>query len=300
MLPPQNLPSPHTGVAFVSTVHQDTYPAIDPAKADLSGKVVLITGASKGIGKAISVAYAKAGVSGLALLARSKTGLESTERACLEAQRSGQSLKVARIAVDITRSDDVSAALKEVEGTFGRLDIVINNAGLMETPSVLGDTDPSEWWDVWTVNIKGIFNITRSSLPLLISCGGLKTIVNLTSIGAHLLSPHLSAYQSTKFAVLRLTEIICAGYEAQGILSYSIHPGAVLTDMADQMIEGDDWSHIFNDTPELAADAIVYYTKERRDWLAGRYICAPWDVDEFIAKKQEIVDGDKLKVRMVI
>ncbi|KIK71672.1 hypothetical protein GYMLUDRAFT_254790 [Collybiopsis luxurians FD-317 M1] len=298
MAPPKNFP-PHTGVAFVPTVRHDTYDTISPLNTDLSGKFVLVTGASRGIGRAISVAYAQAGVSGLALLARNMSGLEVTRKACLEAQRRGQDLQVLLLSTDITDTAGVHSALKLVETAFQRLDIVVNNAGLMDNFQDIGDVDSNEWWDIWTVNIKGVFNATRAALPLLISStDGLKTIVNLTTLGAHLLAPGISAYQSSKLAILRLSELIVAEYEEKGILSYAIHPGTSPTDMAAQLPE--DWKFIVMDTLELAAHTIVFYSRERRDWLAGRYISAHWDVDELLTKKEEIIAGDKLKVRMVV
>ncbi|KAF5360098.1 hypothetical protein D9757_013643 [Collybiopsis confluens] len=290
---------PHTGVDFVPTAHHDTYDAVNPSRADLSGKVVLITGASKGIGRGIAIAYAQAGASGIVLLARNKSGLEATRKACLEAQRPGQNLVVLPLNVDVTDTSDVQAALKEVEDTFHRLDIVVNNAGLMDNSKSLGDADPSEWWNIWSVNIKGMFNITRAALPLLISSSdGLKTILNLSTVAAHTFAAGLSAYQTSKLAILRLSEIIQMEYADKGIICYALHPGSIATDMADQLPE--ELHFILVDTLEIAAHSIVFYTKERREWLGGRYISAQWDVDEFLAKKDEIVAGDKLKVRMVV
>ncbi|KIK71543.1 hypothetical protein GYMLUDRAFT_149505 [Collybiopsis luxurians FD-317 M1] len=288
----------NAGDDFVPTECHDTYDAINPLNADLSGKIILVTGASKGIGKAISIAYAQARASGLALLARNISGLEATRNACLEAERPVQNQRILLLSTDSTDTEAVAAALKQVEATFQRLDIVVNNAGLDNFQKV-GDVDPNEWWDIWTVNIKGLFNVTRAALPLLISSDGLKTIVNLTSVGAHGLTPGVSAYQIwIKLAVLRLSELIVSEYKDQGILCYAVHPGAIATDMAAQMPE--DWMFVLVDTPEVAAHSIVFYTKERREWLAGRYISAQWDVDELLAKKEEIVIGDKLKVRMVV
>ncbi|KAF5380274.1 hypothetical protein D9757_007950 [Collybiopsis confluens] len=293
-----NFPS-HTGVDFVPTAHHDTYEAVNPSHADLAGKVVLITGASKGIGKGIAIAYAQAGASGIVLLARNKSGLEATRKACLEAQRPGQNLVVLPLSVDVANTKEVQAALKEVEDTFHRLDIVINNAGLLDNSKSLGDADPTEWWNIWSVNIKGVFNISHAALPLLIrSSEGLKTILNISTIGVHALTEGLSAYQTSKLAILRLSEFIQMEYEDKGIICFTLHPGLIATDMAYQLPE--DLHVIFVDTVEIAAHSIVFYTKERREWLGGRYISAQWDVDEFSAKKDEIVAGDKLKVRMVV
>ncbi|KIK71671.1 hypothetical protein GYMLUDRAFT_33827 [Collybiopsis luxurians FD-317 M1] len=288
----------HTGISFVPTARHDTYDAINSLNADLSGKIILVTGASKGIGRAISIAYAQAGASGLALLARNRLGLEDTRKACLEAQRPNQNLEVLLLNTDSADTEAVMSALKEVEATLKRLDIVVNDAGQFPIPGKVGDSDPSEWWDVWTVNIKGLFNVTRAALPLLISSGGdsgLKTIVNVGSIAALYVESTYSAYQTTKLAILRLSEVIATEYEDKGILCYTIHPGYIVTDMTADLPE--EVKNFLIDTPEVAAHTIVFYSKERRDWLAGRYLSSQRDVEELLAK-EEIVAGDKLKVRM--
>ena len=183
----------NTGVSFVSTARHDTYPAINPANANLAGKVVLITGASKGIGKNIALAFAQAGITGIALFARSN--LHATEAACLAAQRPGHPLKVLSLSVDTTDSAKVTDAAEKVEAAFGRVDFIINNAGYMEPFRLIADTDPEEWWKTWTVNVLGTYHVTRAFLPLLVKCGGEKTVINMTSIGAHFLGPQVSAYQ---------------------------------------------------------------------------------------------------------
>ena len=89
-----------------------------------------------------------------------------------------------------------------------------------------------------------------------------------------------------------------AEYGDKGVLAFAVHPGAVLTDMASRAPS--DMQHILVDTPEIAAHALTWLVRERRDWLAGRYFVCQWDVDELQAMKQNILEGDKLKVRMVV
>ncbi|KAH7872805.1 uncharacterized protein C8R40DRAFT_1173204 [Lentinula edodes] len=111
-------------------------------------------------------------------------------------------------------------------------------------------------------------SVTRAALrslpPLISSFDGLKTILNLTGVAAHFVGTEFCAYQTSRHSVLRLSELFVTGYgDSKGILSYGVHSGAIATDMA---------SHL----PEES---------ERRDWLAGRYISAQWDVDELMSKK---------------
>ncbi|KAJ3882619.1 hypothetical protein F5051DRAFT_14232 [Lentinula edodes] len=125
-------------------------------------------------------------------------------------------------------------------------------------------------------------SVTRAALrplPPISSFDGLKTILNLTGVAAHLVGTEFCAYQTSRHSVLRLSELFVTGYgDSKGILSYGVHPGAIATDMASHLPE------------EL----------ERRDWLAGRYISAQWDVNELMSKRDEIIASDKSKVRMVV
>ncbi|KZT69455.1 putative oxidoreductase [Daedalea quercina L-15889] len=286
----------HAGVDFVPTSHHDTYPAVDPSKANMNGKVVLVTGASKGIGKALALSLVQAGVSGLALLARSD--LTAVKAACEAAQRPGQSLKVLTIAADCTRTADIIAAAKQVKDTFGKLDILINSAGYMEEVTTILDSDPEDWWKSWEVNVRGTYEVVRAFLPLLIESGGDKIIVNMTSVAAHFPNGLSAGYKMNKLAVLRFTELIMAEYGDKGVLAFAVQPGAIPTDMGNKLPEG--LKFFLVDKVEIAAHGITWLVRERREWLAGRYFSCLWDVDELEAKRQEIVEGDKLKVRMVV
>jgi len=286
---------PWTGVGFVPTTHHDTYPAIDPAKANLAGKVVAITGASKGIGKSVAVAFAQAGVSGLVLMARSN--MDSVVATCHSAARAGSKLKIECISVDVSDPAGISEAVEKAKATFRRVDILVNNAGVFEPICPMLDLDPAVWWKTWEVNVRGTYTVSRAFLPLMIECGGDKTIINLTSIAAHFVV-NVNAYCMSKLAVMRFTELLVAEYGSQGVVSFAVHPGSIATDMGDMLPEPMKVTLV--DTIEIASHSIVWLAGERREWLSGRYFACQWDVDELTAKKQEIVDGDKLKMRMVV
>lgn len=191
------------GRTFVKTLRHDTYPAIEPsqwaATGDFTGRVVLITGASRGIGRSMALSYARAGVSGLVLAARSAGALDTVEKE-VRAVHPGGELKVLKVSVDVADEKSVSEAARAVKETFDRLDILVNNAGVLENFTLIGQSYPSAWWTTWEVNVKGTYLITRAFLDLLLesSSGGLegrKTVVNISSIGAHLTSEGGSAYQ---------------------------------------------------------------------------------------------------------
>ncbi|KAK4934356.1 hypothetical protein LTR10_024354 [Elasticomyces elasticus] len=285
----------YAAVNFVPTIHHDTYDRINPSKTDLSGRNVLITGASRGLGKAMAVSYAKAGVSGIALLARSD--LSAVESEIHEvAQKAGHSSpKILRVKADATDRASVEKAAEEIASAFDSIDILVNNAGYLETFKPWADTDPDEWWKVFEVNVKGVYLTTRSFLPLVLKSKE-KTLVMVSSIGGVATRAGASGYQTTKTVVLRLNDFLMAEYGQQGLLAYGIHPGGVMTELAKVMPK--ELHGNLQDTPELAGDTLVFLTAERREWLADRYISVNWDVDELVSKKDEIVKNDLLKVRL--
>ncbi|KAF2795757.1 oxidoreductase-like protein [Melanomma pulvis-pyrius CBS 109.77] len=290
-------PYANNGTNFVAA-HSDTYPAIDPTKADLSGKYVLITGASKGVGKAAAISYAQAGASGIAIGARSP--LEQVSQQMLAAaKKAGRNPpNIVTLQLDVTSGASVSAALAQVSAAFsGRLDILINNAGYLSPFAPIADTDPDDWWRDWEVNVKGVYLMTRAFIPLLARSAA-RTVVNITSIGAHVPVPGASAYAPAKLAVLRFSEYINSDHAAEGILAFSVHPGGVKTELALGMPEA--LHALLVDEVELAADSLVWLTRERREWLAGRYVSVNWDVEELEGRKEDILRGDLLKVRMAV
>jgi NAD(P)-dependent dehydrogenase (short-subunit alcohol dehydrogenase family) len=221
-------------MTFIDPIHHDTYPAIDPTKnSNLTGKSVFITGASKGVGRAAALSYAKAGASQIAIAARSDLTSLATEIASAAKSAGKPAPQVLSIKLDVRNLESVKSAAAETEEAFGRLDILINNAGYLETARLVADSDPDEYWTTWEINYRGLYFATKAFLPLLIkSQGGLKTIVNLSSAGAHGLRPGMSAYQTSKFAVLKFSEFTCAEYSGEGVVAYSVHPGGVPTELA--------------------------------------------------------------------
>lgn len=263
---------------------------------------MFITGASKGIGRETALSFASAGAAGIGIGARS--GLDDLlEPIAAAAKAAGKAPpQVVAVPLDVTDEASVSAAAATVAKAFPRVDILVNNAGYLEKRCKIGDSDPAEWWSTFNVNVRGPYLVTRAFLPQITSPeegGG--TIVNLSSIAAHLLAQGGSAYQTSKLALQRFTEFLDVDHglnTPEGILAFAIHPGGVLTDMGKRLPE--DRHVMLTETPKLAADVIVYLTEKRRLWLAARYLSATWDVEELLSKEEEVVKGDLLKVRMLV
>ena len=214
-----------------SVVHSDTYPAIDPTKLDLAGKSIFITGGSKGLGRAMAISFAKAGASQIAVGARSEMSQlgKDIEAAAVSAKRTAP--KFLPIKLDVTSEDSVSKAAAEVSKTFQKLDVLINNAGILGPHTLIGDSKPDEWWNVFEVNTRGPYLVTRAFLPLLLAADNETYIINVASVGAHLINPTLSAYQPSKLALLRLTQFTSAEYADKGVIAFAIHPGNIPTDI---------------------------------------------------------------------
>ncbi|KAK5685583.1 hypothetical protein LTR17_027092 [Elasticomyces elasticus] len=304
MPPPPGSWNPVEGPAdytMTKEVHNDTYPAIDPTKANMVGRAVLIVGASKGLGAAMAVSFARAGASQIAIGARSSlTSIAaSMKKAAVEAGRSEP--QVLMLELDVTSQSSIEAAASQVSSAFGKLDVLIHNSGVLEGMKPITDTDPDEWWRTWEVNVRGPYLISRSFIPLLLK-GETKTLVVISSVGAHVVLPGLSAYQPSKLAATRLVEFAAVEYRDQGLVAISVHPGNIMTDMAGTFEMEDKLRAIFTESPELSADSLVYLTKEHRPWLSGRYINLTWDLPELTnsPKKDEIIAEDKLKVRLVV
>ncbi len=134
------------------------------------------------------------------------------------------------IKLDVTNEQSVKEAAAEVEKEFGKLDVLVNNAGVLGQFGLIAESNPEEWWQVLDVNVRGPYLVTRAFLPIMLK-GEEKYIINVTSVAAHLVNPALSAYQVSKIALLRLSQMTNAEYAPQGVVSLCIHPGNSPTDI---------------------------------------------------------------------
>lgn len=139
----------------------------------------------------------------------------------------------------------------------------------------------------------------RACIPLLLK-GQLKMLINIASVGAHLIGPGLSHYQISKLALVRLTEFAAKENAAVGLVAFSVHPGNVLTDMVGEGFKS-EFGSLFTESTQLCGDGLVYLSREKREWLSGRYVNITWDLPELTSEemKRKIVEGDMLKMRLV-
>ena len=172
------------------------------------------------------MSFARAGASHIAIGARSD--LTATEKAIQEAAAAvgKTNPKVLPVKIDITNQGSVDSSAKEVDKIFGQLDILVHNAGTLGKMTPIADSNPNDWWNVWDMNLRGPYLVTRAFLPLLLK-GGDRQIVYVTSVGAWVVNEGLSAYQPSKLALSRFTEFVSQEYGEQGLVAFSIHPGNV-------------------------------------------------------------------------
>ncbi|KAF4879020.1 Short chain dehydrogenase citE [Colletotrichum siamense] len=292
---PTGLPPRKVDTFTGDVIHHDTYPEINPlTSSDCSGKAVLITGASKGLGRAIAIGYAEAGASHIAVAARSD--VSSTVAAVREAAKNAgrDEPTVFALEMDVSDMASVRAAAERLTTEWRRLDILVNNAGYMAPFNLLLDTDDDEYMKAWDVNYWGTYRVTKAFLPLMLK-GGDKTIVNMSSVAAHFMGAGGGAYHVSKFALIRFTEFVQDEYGDQGVLAFSIHPGGIPTDLSSNLPEKLQFR--MTDTPELAAHSIPYLTSQKREWLGGRWLSCMWDMPKLITMEKEIVENNLLKFK---
>lgn len=319
------------GGYFALPMHHQPEGPTDPSKVKLPPNfTVVIAGASRGIGLGIAKAYARAGVSGLVLSSRS---LSSLENAAKEVIKINPKVKVLCQECDITKEEDVKKLVEATKTGFGRLDVLVINAGisasisivreggLKDWPQNFHEQTPSEMEYLWRLNVHAPFVLAYHFLALLEETeDGAKAVIQVSSAAAHYTEATMMAasYSLTKMAATRLMELCHEGHKDKGVVAFAIQPGGVLTDMSANVPQGKGWEarklktcieRIFMNTnlclvlidhPELAGAMCVWLTKERREWLSGRYIDSRWDTDELLKKKDLMVEHDLLKFRMLV
>ncbi|QQS13005.1 MAG: SDR family oxidoreductase [Rhodospirillales bacterium] len=190
----------------------------------LNGKTALVTGASRGIGAAVAAALAKAGA-GVMLAARDGA-LASKVAADIVASGG----KAAATACDVADHASVERMVAETRARFGGLDIVVNNAGVIEPIAAIAATDPAAWARNIQINLVGAYHVIHAALPGMLAGGG-GTIINVSSGAAHHALEGWSAYCAGKAGLAMLTTSLALEHGAAGIRVFGLSPGTVDTDM---------------------------------------------------------------------
>jgi 3-oxoacyl-[acyl-carrier protein] reductase len=199
----------------------------------LKGKVALVTGAGKGIGRATAIALAKEGVN-IGLVARTEVDLK-----VVASEIEALGVQAVYATADVSSLEQVEQAVEQLTEKLGAVDILINNAGIGKFGSFL-EMDPEEWKNVIDVNLMGVYYVTRTVLPQLIEKNG-GDIINISSTSGLRGTAGSSAYSASKFGLLGLTESLTQEVRKHNIRVFALTPSTVATELAfkENLTDGD-------------------------------------------------------------
>ncbi|MBM4123361.1 MAG: glucose 1-dehydrogenase [Nitrospira sp.] len=236
----------------------------------LDGKVALITGGGIGIGAAVAKLFAKEGAAVL-ITGRRKDLLE---RVVGEIERDGG--RALAVAGSVADEAHARGAVAQAVRTFGKLTVLINNAGIGSFGKPLHEIDDATWNDLFATNLTGAFRMTRAAVPEMLKAGG-GAIVNVSSIAALVGIPMTAAYSATKGGLDALTRCTALDYAKQGIRCNSVNPGLVDTPMAAPLINDQErLAQVIAAYPlgrpgtsEEVAKLILYLASDESSWVTG-------------------------------
>lgn len=257
------------------TVDQGFYGSmriVSQQQMEFGGKVVFVTGAASGIGRATALAFAGQGAS---VVAADLAEAANRETAELIVQRGGSAIAV---RCDVTRGDQVKAALAATIERFGRLDFAVNNAGIEpRQPAAAADYDEDEWDLILDINLRGVFLCMKHEIPLILQQGG-GAIVNLSSVAGVVGIRSSAAYTAAKHGVIGLTRAAALDYADQNLRINAVCPGYIETPMIDRAVGVGEAArsevHAQQPTgrmgrPEEIASAILWMCSAGAGYLVG-------------------------------
>jgi 3-oxoacyl-[acyl-carrier protein] reductase len=248
----------------------------------LKGKVAVVTGGGRGIGREIALRFGREGAS-VAVAARSENELAETVDEIIS--KGGLAISV---PTDVSEEQSVHSLLREIVDQFGTVDILVNDAGVQLPIGSVATCVPSEWLLNVRINLFGTFLVAHIFLPLMIERRRGK-IINLSGGGATSARPQFSAYAASKAAVVRFTETLAEEVRQYGIDVNAIAPGAVHTKMLDEISRAGDMAgkneaegvrrqlQHGGTSPGRAVELALFLASEDSGGITGKLISAPWD-----------------------
>ena len=233
---------------------------------EFKGKVVIVTGAGKGIGRCIAQSYASKGAT--VVLAEKDADLGGeTENSIIS-----EGGLATYIQTDVSRSEDIENLIRKTVELFGKIDILINNAGISKWNSPY-ETTLEEWDNVINTNLRSVFLCSREAAKIMRSNGG-GSIVNIASTRAFMSEPNSEAYAASKGGIVALTHALAASFSPDSIRVNCISPGWIETGDYSKLREIDHSQHFSGRVgiPEDIAKACLYLTSEGNDFINGANI----------------------------
>ncbi len=239
---------------------------------DFTGKVVLVTGASSGIGRATAELFGQCGASVAINYLKNKNGAE----AAVAGMPSGKAIAV---QADVTKADDIARMVSEIEKSLGSIDVLVNNAGsLIERLKTL-ELTVDRWHEVMNLNATSAFFAAKAVVPKMLEKGS-GVIVNVTSIaGRNGGAPGSIHYSSAKAAMLTMTKGLAKEFAAQGIRVNAVSPGVIDTPYHETFTAREVWNNMINVIPmgrvgrsEEVASVIAFLASDAASYLCGETI----------------------------
>jgi len=245
---------------------------------DLKGKVILVTGAASGIGRATAEAFATSGAHLVLADLNAAAGQQ------LAQQLAGKGTRVISVPVDVSSREQCFELVQSIRKTFGQLHVAFNNAGISDNadPPPSQDVREESWQKIVGIDLSGVFYCIQAELPLLLDSGG-GVIINTASLQSFVSFPKTAAYTAAKHGVLGLTRTIAKEYGPHGIRCNAVAPGIVATPMTQSILDAPEWHTALVQQiplrrvaqPSDIARAVVWLSSDDAQYVNGA--CLPVD-----------------------
>ncbi|KAI1829524.1 hypothetical protein DTO006G1_9727 [Penicillium roqueforti] len=278
--------------SYTKTTHSATYAGINPTQPSLStaGKVVVITGASGGVGRATASSFAASGPRALILFGRRADALAETAALVRD---SHPEVTIQTHEAELCDASSVRDAMNKVAAEFGGIDILIHCAGVLAPVVPLLEADPATFLDGYKTTVVGSL-VTAQAVVLAnktVSPNEDKpiTFINLTTAGI-IFPPFagMGAYVSSKMAAVKVLQSFAV--ENPQVRLHNVHPGFLETAMSAKLSESIKLPFAFDEI-SLPADFLVWIVSPEAEFLKNKIVFSSWDVDELKARKNEIFGG---------
>jgi NAD(P)-dependent dehydrogenase (short-subunit alcohol dehydrogenase family) len=260
---------------------------------ELAGKVALVTGGGRGIGRAIALRFAEAGAA-VAITSRTKAQVEETASMLRD-----MSAKFVAETGDVSKPEDVNRLVEATERELGPVDVLVNNAGITGPYGPIWFVEPEHWLYTQQVHLGGAFLFTRAIVPGMIERGGGRVITVVSGAGVRP-RPFFSGYGVTKAAQIRLMETLAIEGKDYGIVAFPMSPGLVITELAESTMRDPDaqkWVPDFverlssekaQDVAETSMSAVtdlaMALATGKADAISGQHVSPADDLDALIAQ----------------
>ncbi len=224
----------------------------------LDGKVVLITGASQGLGKALALAYAEEGAK-VVINSRSEDSIKPVVE-----EAEGKGTEVLAVAADVSDGEEVRRLVDAAVERFGRIDVLVNNAGVLGPRVAIEEFPEDEWRKVIDANLTGPYLVAKAAIPHMPEGASIINLVSGVSVEGR---AEWGAYSVSKFGIEGLSQILAAELEERGIRSNAVDPGGMRTDMRAAAYPDEDPNTRI--TPEENTDVFLYLASDESKGVTG-------------------------------